>query len=92
MEEWGVIGFFILLFAPFLGRLHWIAGIATIAVGILVMVIAGGAITGSLGVAGVVLCASGFVTNKITGDFEITDLFSYISGVILLILAIVVAM
>lgn len=89
MEEWGVIGFFVLLFAPTLGRLHWLAGVVTIAAGILVMLLAGGDSVGALGISGLVCIASSYVHNKTTGDIEIVDIFSYIAGIVLIILAFV---
>jgi hypothetical protein len=91
MEDWGAIGFFILLFAPIIGRLHWIIGVVTIAAGILVMLLAGGDGAGSLGISGLVCISSSYVTDKLTGDIEIVDIVSYIAGIVLLILAFVVA-
>ena len=76
MEDWGVIGFFILLFAPIIGRLHWIIGVVTIAAGILVMLLAGGDGAGSLGISGLVCIGSSYVTDKLTGDIEIVDIFT----------------
>ena len=91
METWGVIGFFILLVAPIIGRLHWIIGTITIAVGILVMLLAGADGAGALCISGLVCIASSFVTNKLTGEIEITDIISYITGFVLIILSFVVA-
>ena len=91
MEEWGAIGLFILLFTPTLGRLHWIAGLVSIVAGVLVMILTGNDSVGSLGIAGVVCIASGFTHNKITGEIVITDIFSYVAGILLIILAFVAA-
>lgn len=85
-----VIGFFILAFAPTLGRLHWIAGLITYAAGFLTMIIAGCELAVALAIGGVVMVASSFVHNKITGDIVITDIFGYIIGIVLIILGIVV--
>ena len=91
MSEWAVLGFFILFFAPTLGRLHWIAGLATIAVGIIIMMIFGTDSLGALGIAGLTCIASGYTHHKITGEIIITDILSFVSGIGLIIAAIWVA-
>ena len=91
MEEWGVIGFFILFFAPALGRLHWIAGVGTVVAGIVVMLLSGGESSGVLGCAGLTCIAGSYITNKKTGDIIIVDVLNYIAGIVLVILAFCVA-
>lgn len=90
METWGVIGFFILIASNALGRLHTIPGIIALVIGIIVIICAGGDSAGALAIAGVVTICSSFVYN-ILGDMEITDIVSYITGVILIIVAMCVA-
>ena len=91
MEEWGVIGFFILPFVPMLARLNWIIGVIGIAIALLIMVLTGNNGIGSLGVAALVLGASSFVIIKKTGEYMLVDTFSLVASIILLVLAIVLA-
>ncbi|MBO7287097.1 MAG: hypothetical protein J6U85_02590 [Bacteroidales bacterium] len=84
-----VIGFIILLFTPTLGRLHWIAGLVSIVAGVLVMILTSNDSVGSLGMAGLACIGSGFTHKKITGEIVITDIFTYVAGILLIILAFV---
>jgi hypothetical protein len=55
------------------------------------MLLAGADGAGALCISGLVCIASSFVTNKLTGEIEITDIISYITGFVLIILSFVVA-
>lgn len=91
MDTWGVIGGLLIFFAPALGRLHWIARIIAIAVGVVIMVFAGASFEVGLGVSGLVSTGSSYLYNKITGEMEIIDIVGYIIGIGLIILSFVVA-
>lgn len=91
MEEWGAIGLLILFFAPALGRLQWVLGLLTLAAGVIVMLLSGADSVGALGIAGLVCVGSGFCYHKITGGIVITDILSFITGIVLIIVAIATA-
>ena len=91
MSEWSVLGLFILLFAPALGRLSTIAGLITIVAGITVIAMLSGNLTGALGVAAVTCFATSYVYSKKTGEMVVTDWLMHIAGIVSGVLAFVFA-
>lgn len=90
MNEWAVLGLFVILFAPAIGRLTTIGGIITVCVGVGIMALLSGNLCASFGLSGLVCVASGYTYHKVTGEPEIVDGLMLVVGIVCLILAFVV--
>jgi hypothetical protein len=80
-----IIGGFITLLAPAIGRLHTIGGIIALVAGVITMCFGGAQLCAALGIAGVIAIGGAYTTHKITGEVIIIDIVQYIAGFILII-------